>query len=613
MGPPASPGVKRRAPCSGCDSAGASSATESSVPAARPGPRSSKGAAFKKKKKKKKTERGGPVEVRAGGGPTEPESVSDGDMSVGDADASESASLGPPLSRAVVASTASSAVAGGPDGAWEVQAPRRSKKRKAGAARPLSRVRPPRRAEKGAEQGSGAGAPTRPEAVLVVPATAFGGGRPPRRMRASELVARAEQLVGEVRSGMMDPTNKVSKGMASYIEDRVSGIMSLLVAATGRVANLAGECAGLRSAHELLVRRMGEPTVSVGPGLRPAAPPGPGRPATFAAAVGVAPPRAVTHEVPGPRPAPVVVAPHPRPGPRARRVPQHAVLVRASEGTLGPAEVKARLRTLVDPGEASICVTAVRTVHDGVLVETRTERELEFFRASEAIRGGGLTVTAPEAPRRKVGVFAVPAEVTEGVVMSALRSQVVSHMEEGDFRAAVRLVRKFSGRRAGPQGTHWVLEAVPEVAKELVARGRLFLGWHSCVMKDYVEADRCFRCLGLGHVARFCRRPCLTCGWCAGDGHTAVECPVKDRPPCCVNCRGAGLSDAHRAMDGACPLYRAALERQRAAAAEERANSAVAEERRRAAPAAELERAVVAEERARPGDPGGSATASGDG
>lgn len=312
----------------------------------------------------------------------------------------------------------------------------------------------------------------------------------------------------------------------------------------------------------------------------------------------------------GPRRAPTGVAPGRRQAPRARRVPQHAVLVRAAEGGVEPAEVKARLKALVDPGRASICVTAVRTVPGGVLVETRTEGELDFFRASEAIRGGGLTVSAPEAPRRSVGVFAVPAEETEGTVMTALRLQGVPHMGEEEFRAAVRVARKFNGKRAGSQGTHWVLEATPEVARALVAGGRVLLGWHSCVVKDYVEADRCFRCLGFGHPPRACRMSVMTCGWCAGDGHSAAECPSRDRPPCCVNCRGAGLSAAHRAMDGACPLYRAALEHERAAARDEWANAAAIEERRKSAAAVERDGSLAVGERARPGASGGPASAN---
>lgn len=100
-----------------------------------------------------------------------------------------------------------------------------------------------------AEKSSGVPVPVQPAVGLVILSTAFGGGGCPRRVDVTEFVARAEQLAGEVRAGMTDPTNKVTKSMATFIEKRVSGLMSLLVAATGRIGRLSGECAGLRSAQ----------------------------------------------------------------------------------------------------------------------------------------------------------------------------------------------------------------------------------------------------------------------------------------------------------------------------------------------------------------------------
>lgn len=430
----------------------------------------------------------------------------------------------------------------------------------------------------------------RPQATdLVVPATAFGGGEgPSRRVELEEVVARAEQLASEVRSGVMDPANKVAKSVASYVEERLAGIMSLLVAVTGRVHGLTGECVGLRTAHEAALRLVSERSGVVGSGPRPAALPG--RPASFAAAVGAASAGTVSSAAPagtassaaiGSRPAGTVssaiagarLAPARRPEPRKPREPRHAVLIRAAKEKLAPAEVKARLVKLVNPGEASVSVTGVRTVPGGVIVETAAASDLEFFRGSEAIRAGGLAVTAPETPRRRIGVFAVPSEETEGRLLDALRTQAAPEMGEEDFRASVRVARRFQGRRARPPANNYVLEVTPEVAARLIARGRLLLGWHSCVVREYAEVERCFRCLGLGHSASSCRTVAMACMWCAGDGHSAAECPARGQPPCCVNCREAGLDATHRAMDGACPLYRAALENVRSTALREPAGS----------------------------------------
>lgn len=227
-------------------------------------------------------------------------------------------------------------------------------------------------------------------------------------------MARVEQLAGEVRSSTLKPDNKVVKAVAAYIEERLSGMMSLLVALSGRVEHLEGECAGLRAAHENVVREVAGRSVGSGvirPGVTPcpAAPPASGRPGTFIEAAGAAP---LEGAVPSPVAARAVRTPAPSRR-RAPRTPQHAVVVRAAEGSSTPVEVKARLKALVGPGEASVCVARVRSVPAGVLVETRSEADLEFFRASEAIRQAGLTVSVPGGPRLKIGVFAVPSEETK--------------------------------------------------------------------------------------------------------------------------------------------------------------------------------------------------------
>lgn len=616
MGPPAPPSVKRRAPTSSYDSVDAS-ASESSDLGVRPGPRSKK--AFLKRKK------GVPVVTGAVSRPSGPERCPDGMMVTGDSDASGAAPMWPPLPGvagavgAVAAAAVSPVAVEGPGESWEVQTSRRTKAKKkktdektGGVARAGNRALSGAR---GAVVGSDAAASVRPAvARLVVPATAFGGKGPPRRVGLSDLVARAELLAGEVRAGMMEPTNKVSKGVSSYIEERLAGIMSLLVAATGRVENLTGECAGLRSAHDMVTQQAGRRGGGAESAPRSVAPPGTGRPTSFAAAAAVGSgsvSAGAASSVPsGLRVTSADAAPPRGPHRRARRLPQRAVLVRSTEGSLGPAEVRERLKTLVDPGRASVCVKSVRAVHGGVLVETRTEKELDFFRDSEAIREGGLTVSAPEPPRRRVGIFAVPAEITEEVVMAALRRQGAPDMEEGEFRAAVRLARIINAKRAGARVTHWVLEATPTVANQLIVGRRVFLGWHSCLVRDYVEADRCLRCLRFGHRSWSCQKPAMTCGWCAGDGHAAAECPARGQSPCCVNCRGAGLRDGHRAMDGSCPLYRAELEQERAAAVAERAGAPVATPEGSAAVVAVGHRGVVAaEERTRPGASEGPAVA----
>ncbi|XP_043288833.1 translation initiation factor IF-2-like [Venturia canescens] len=584
MGPPASPGMKRTAVRSEGESAGGSSAAESCVSAGRPGPASSKGPSIRAKKapaRKRQAFRGVSASHRPcsqSDGAVSDASVSEAGM---DADGSETETPWPsgpqqprPSGEAeVVPAPASDAR---PNATWETVRRKKASKKKKGGARPEQRSRSaPRQTPAGPAAPAAAPAPTTVE--LQVPSTAFGGEGPVRKVNVTELVARAEQLAKEVRDFTKDPANRINKSVASFIEDRFSGVLSLLVAATGKIEGLRGECFGLRFAHGALLRRVGAPAGSGRQDPRPeaiaapAAPAAPGRARTFAEAAGGAlpPPGGAV-----PRPVEPGAFPRRRPVRREPRVPEHAVLIKAAEGPMEPAQVKERLKTLVNPGSASVCVVGVRTVRGGVLVETSKEEELNFFRESEAIRQGGLTVSVPEAPRKAIGVMAIPAEETEETVLTALQVQTAPSMSQEDFRQAVRIARRFRARQAGPRAprtSNWVLEATPEVANRLVTKGRVLLGWTSCVVRDYVDADRCFRCLGFGHSAVSCRKRALTCAWCAGDGHPAATCPAREAPPCCINCREAGFEAAHRALDGACPFYRDAIAQGRNAAMEERA------------------------------------------
>lgn len=146
---------------------------------------------------------------------------------------------------AAAAAAASSAVPETADEEWRVAGGRKQqRKKKSSAMRKREKARSGATPAAGVETAGrtqervrpGALTPRRSESDLVVPATAFDGrGGPSRRVQLEQVVTRAEQLASELRSEIMEPVNKVAKSVASYIEERWSGIMSLLVAVTGKV------------------------------------------------------------------------------------------------------------------------------------------------------------------------------------------------------------------------------------------------------------------------------------------------------------------------------------------------------------------------------------------
>jgi len=78
---------------------------------------------------------------------------------------------------------------------------------------------------------------------------------------------------------------------------------------------------------------------------------------------------------------------------------------------------------------------------------------------------------------------------------------------------------------------------------------RLYIGFLTFKLYDYVPPPtRCFKCLSLGHISKFCRQKKPRCGICAGD-HQHTECTKRDKPKC------AACGGPHPAMARSCPKY----------------------------------------------------------
>ena len=71
-------------------------------------------------------------------------------------------------------------------------------------------------------------------------------------------------------------------------------------------------------------------------------------------------------------------------------------------------------------------------------------------------------------------------------------------------------------------------------AMKLLKAARMKIGWVSCSVRRKKELNRCFRCLGFGHIVAECRGPdCSSCCWrCGVKGHNVGSCtrkPCKER------------------------------------------------------------------------------------
>ncbi|KAK9700810.1 hypothetical protein QE152_g31016 [Popillia japonica] len=102
-----------------------------------------------------------------------------------------------------------------------------------------------------------------------------------------------------------------------------------------------------------------------------------------------------------------------------------------------------------------------------------------------------------------------------------------------------------------------IIEVDPFLFKSIMQKGKLFIGWKRCQVRESYHILRCYKCSGFGHLAKNCRSP-TSCPKCAGD-HALQDCSSAD--PKCVNCVRSNdkyqtnYSVNHSVFDKTCPIY----------------------------------------------------------
>lgn len=241
----------------------------------------------------------------------------------------------------------------------------------------------------------------------------------------------------------------------------------------------------------------------------------------------------------------------------SRKTEVHEIKITPGEGSAISTHDEARKALLrsVDPRVNKIGILSVRKTRDnGLIVETATTRDLEVFAKSEDLRKAELKASLDCRNNPRVIVRRVPKETSQDEVRECLREQNLTVSEKTSVSVCYR-----AGKRDG-DGVNWVVEVDAESRRQLLSRGRVFIGWNSCPVDDYVESSRCYKCQRHGHISRFCVGK-EACSHCAKEGHTYEQCPAKEEPPKCVNCSRSRRGDAgHGSNSKVCPFYKASIE-----------------------------------------------------
>lgn len=244
---------------------------------------------------------------------------------------------------------------------------------------------------------------------------------------------------------------------------------------------------------------------------------------------------------------------------------QHVVLVRPkSDIVLKTSEMtKESIMSTINPEKERISIQNVRKISkNGILIETNTEEQLDKFLNNNALKKK-FTIEIPKKRNPKIIIYDVPKDIEANELgVKIIRQNRDLEITEEEFQEDIQgnFIPRF---RTGPRrdlSCNWVVEVSPEVRKFLLEKGRVYIGWNSCRARDYIIATKCYKCQGLGHVAKHCNRETVTCGHCAEDGHAKKDCTKKQAGPVCAVCVRAKKPSNH-AGDAGCPLYSIAIEK----------------------------------------------------
>lgn len=242
-------------------------------------------------------------------------------------------------------------------------------------------------------------------------------------------------------------------------------------------------------------------------------------------------------------------------GTKVQPVRRHAVTIKSLEQET-PEKIKAKLRQSIDPMKDKIHIKAVRKLKSGsVVVETDSEQDLNKIIKCQKLKENRLEVTKQYKKKPRMIIYDVPVDMESEQLVSAIKGQNDGIIDnEDDLRPCFKTGKKDTDT------VHWVVEAAPNIRNILHAKKRLYIGWQRCRVSDFQIVSRCFKCQGLGHIAKFCKIETSTCGKCSQDGHVYTDCKSKNKIAKCAPCRRAGKPADHL-MDNKCPLYKIALER----------------------------------------------------
>lgn len=218
-------------------------------------------------------------------------------------------------------------------------------------------------------------------------------------------------------------------------------------------------------------------------------------------------------------------------------------------------DVGLKLREIIKPAESNIAVKKVSNLRaKGVMIETACDEGLKFFMSNnQALSEAGLVVSIPEKKLPRIIIYDVGSDVP----IEEVKASILRHNKD------VNIDELKAGFKTGPKDkkfVNWVIEVSPTARNTIIRNRRVYIGWSSCRVQDFIRVSRCYKCHTYGHIARFCKEEKQICGHCSVSGHDQKACTKLAEVPTCLPCQRANRASDHSSRSKVCTAYKMALD-----------------------------------------------------
>ncbi|XP_046688987.1 golgin subfamily A member 6-like protein 22 [Homalodisca vitripennis] len=188
-------------------------------------------------------------------------------------------------------------------------------------------------------------------------------------------------------------------------------------------------------------------------------------------------------------------------------------------------EVRKEMKEAVDPRKEGINVRRMMKIKNGIALELGSKEEAKKMVESEGMKRAGMEVREPVRKRPMVMLYDVEVSLTNEEVLREihernLKEEFTEEEMKDEFRIRNRIVEGKGDRRKKLGSLD--VECSGRMRNALRVRERVYVGWTSSRVKDYIDLLRCYKCQRFGHVAKFCnsKKACRRCS----EEHDIREC-----------------------------------------------------------------------------------------